>query len=547
VFRWARIGLVLAVGVFFFLWHAPLLSEAGRVRGFNSDAAIIALMGKKMAEGRGFDVFFWGQNYIGPLTSSFIALFGLIRGTVDPLALRLGTMVEVLLGILLMGWAVSRIDRRAAVATMVALAITPPVILRMMITPLGAEMAFLMGAALLALLLWYPRPLLLGVVAGIGWWMNQQVVFTLMAAALVLGWPRIRSFLPRPLALWRLEGLSGIPHALAWVLTRLGALLLVLFVVFDLLRVDVIPFVFGRATDALILLLVPLVLLHLRTVMLSRGDGEASPDATVSHPEILRSAQDDGRRWSVPLFVAGFALGYAPVWLGRIFGWYDRTYVFAFRLNYPSEVVEQVRSFWMVAAHWIGAAPGILGILYALVFCVFLVAGVRSARTEARILLALIPLANLAFYFVTAGVKPHYLIASVGPLFGVAALGAVDLWSRYRVPVIAGALIAILSLGTSAKLMHRELLAERDPLPLLAQIRAANCAVTYADFWVAYRYRFLDGERGAWIPYLSQNRTRAESFAAQRRPGQRCRVLEDGSVVRLAHDLSVVHQPPRRR
>jgi hypothetical protein len=511
--------------MFFFLWHSPLLSETGRVRGFNSDAAIIALMGKKMLEGRGFDIFFWGQNYIGPLTSMFIAATGLFLGAVSPLALRVGTMTEVLLGIGFIGMAVARVDRRAAVVTMVALAITPPVILRMMITPLGAEMAFVLASALLALFLWFPRPLLLGLVAGFGWWMNQQVVFTLLAIVLVLGWrsPAVRTFLPRPLDLWRLQGLSGIPQAFAWVLTRLGALLLALFIVFDLLHFDFLPFVLGRATDALLLLLVPLLILYLH----------------------------DWRSWRLPplaplaRFAAGFALGYAPVWLGRIFGWYDRTYVFGFRLNYPSEVVEQVRTFGAVAAHWIGAPPNVLGVLYALVFCGFVAVGVWSGRTEARVLLALIPLANVAFYFATAGGKPHYLIASVGPLFGVAALGAVELWSRYRVPVLAGAAIAVLSLGMSAKLMHREVLAEPDPLPLLAQVRAANCAVTYADFWVAYRYRFLDGERGAWIPYLSQNRTRAESFAAQRLPGQRCLVEKDGTVRQIAHDLPIVH-PARR-
>jgi hypothetical protein len=509
----------------FFLWHAPLLSEAGRIRGFNSDAAIIALMGKKMLEGRGFDIFFWGQNYIGPLTSSFIAAAGLFTGGVDPLALRVGTMVEVLLGILLTGLALWRIDRRAAVVTMMALAVTPPVILRMMIVPLGAEMAFVMAAALLVVYLYRPHPLLLGLVAGIGWWMNQQVVFTLLAIAVVVGFrsPWVRSLPIRPLDLWRLKGLTGIPQAFAWVFTRLGALLLVLFVVFDLLHLDVVPFAFGRVTDALILLLLAML--------------------------VLLAMQ--WRRWSLPplaplgLFALGFAAGYAPVWLGRIIGWYDRTYVFGFRLNHPSEVVEQARSLGSVLAHWIGAAPAFLGIVYALVFCAFVCVGVRNARTEGRALLALIPLANLAFYLVAAGGKPHYLIASVGPLFATAALGALDLWPRFRPFVLPGAAIAFLSLGISAHRMHQEVLNEPDPLPLLARVRAANCAVTYADFWIAYRYRFLDGERGAWIPYLSQNRTRAESFAMQKLPGQRCLVTLDGTVTPIAHDLPIVH--PQRR
>ncbi|HEX8616030.1 MAG TPA: hypothetical protein VF911_00480, partial [Thermoanaerobaculia bacterium] len=151
--RFGRIGLIVFVATLFFVWHAPLLTPAGRVRGFNSDAAIIALMGKKLLDGRGFDIFFWGQNYVGPMTSMFIAAAGAFTGGVGPLALRIGTLTEVLLGILLRGWAVSRIDRRAAIPTMLALAITPPVILRMMITPLGAEMAFVLAAALLGLML----------------------------------------------------------------------------------------------------------------------------------------------------------------------------------------------------------------------------------------------------------------------------------------------------------------------------------------------------------------------------------------------------------
>nr|MDQ3283669.1 hypothetical protein [Acidobacteriota bacterium] len=247
MFPLRRAGLIAALGLFFFLFHSPLLSVEGRVRGFNSDAAIIALMGKKMLEGRGFDVFFWGQNYVGPLTSMCIAAAGAFTGGVNPLALRLGTFAEVFAGILLVGWSIARIDRRAAIATMIALAITPPVLLRMMITPLGAEMSFVMGAALLAVVLQHvtsPRGWLshargqfaFGVVAAIGWWMNQQVVFTLLAAAIVLASrsAAMRGALTR-LRLrdrWMLRGealrwrrMPGVVQAFAWISTRVGALL----------------------------------------------------------------------------------------------------------------------------------------------------------------------------------------------------------------------------------------------------------------------------------------------------------------------------------
>jgi hypothetical protein len=532
VSRFARIGLILLIALLFFVWHAPLLSPEGRVRGFNSDAAIIALMGKKMLDGRGFDIFFWGQNYVGPLTSMFIAGAGALTGGVDPLALRLGTFLEVLAGIVLMGLAVWRLNPRAAVATMAALALTPPVLLRMMITPLGAEMAFVLAAALLALFFWYPRPLALGLLAGFSWWMNQQVVFTLIAIALVLAFrsPAVRRellLLPDRWA-FRTTPMTGVVQAFAWLSTRIGLLLLILFVVLDLLSIGVMPFVFGRATDALLLILVPLVVLPL--------------------------VFGEWRRFSLPplapalRFALGFATGYAPVWLGAIFGWYERTYVFAFRMNYPSGVLEQLRSLAPVAAHWTGAAPGLLGILYAIALCIFLGAALWNGRSsERRVLLALIPLGNFAFYLLAEGAKPHYLIASVAMLFALAALGAVDLWPRSRALVAAGAVIALLSLGTSARRMHQDVLREPDPLPLLARVEAAGCQVCYADFWLAYRYRLLDEERRAWIPYLSQNRTRAESRAIQQLPGQRCLVRLDGVVQQIVHDLPLSHEPPRSR
>lgn len=499
-----RAGLVLLIGALFFLWHAPLLSETGRVRGFNSDAAIIALMGKKMLEGRGFDIFFWGQNYVGPLTSMFIAAAGAFTGGVGPLALRLGVMAEVFLGILLTGGAVSLIDRRAGIATMVALAITPPVILRMMITPLGAEMAFVLASLLLLLFLRDAHPMLLGLAAGIGWWMNQQVVFTLIAIAIVAAY-RIR--LIRDVSIRR--------QPLALAISALGALLFLVFVVRDLFGLGFPPFFFGPAIDAVLLFLLPLpFLLRFRV----------APLASLA---------------ALPRFAAGFAIGYAPVWLGRLLGWYEPSYVFGFRLNYPSETVLYTRSFGDITPHWIGAN--------VVVFCILAGFGIWRSRSENRVLLALVPLINVAFFVATSGGKAHYLIASVGMLFGLAALGAVELWRRSRAICAALSIAVLITLGLSAKQMHQALLAEPDPLPILRAVRANQCAVTYADFWIAYRYRFLDGERRAWIPYLSQNRTRAESIAEQKLPGQRCLVSKEGVVTRIEGDLPLTHPPPRSR
>jgi hypothetical protein len=546
-----KVRRVLAPAVLaaaFFLWHFPLLTAAGRVRGFNSDAAIIALMGKKMLEGRGFDIFFWGQNYIGPLTSMFIAAAGAAIGTVNPLALRIGTFIEILLGIFLAAWAVGRIDRRAGLITAIALVITPPVILRMMITPLGAEMAFSLSAALLCVLLqhltappdqgWLSHSagqFGFGVLAGISWWMNQQVLFTLLAAALVFGarshlFTAIRGQL-HLLDRHRLRGqaigwrrLPGVLEALTWVVTRSGYLLLIAFVVVDLMGRPLLPFVIGPFADPLVLILAPQLLLPLllgewRRWRLPKGD-------------------ETGEVLSIARCAMGFAVGYAPVWLGRLLGWYESSYVFGFRVNRPGAAWQHVAtSFGDTFVQWTGKAPGPIGTAFAVVLLVLVCAGVLRKRTEARLLLMLIPLINLLFFVAVDAVKPHYMISSAAMLFGLAALGAVDLWDSsrpvLRVALAGAAVVAVLSMGLSAKAMHDRVLAENDPATLLQSVGENGCAVCYADFWIAYRFRLLDGERCAWIPYLSQNRTRLESAVMQKRAGQRCIVEKDWSVVRV--------------
>jgi hypothetical protein len=554
----ARSGVFLALAVFLFTWHAPLLSPEGRVRGFGSDAAIIALMGKKMFDGRGFDIFFWGQNYVGPLTSMFIAGAGFFTRGVDPLALRVGTFCEVLTGILLMGWGISRIDARAAVLTVVALAITPPVLLSMMINPLGAEMGFLCSAALFAVMAqhltaapgsgWLSRgagQVAFGALVGISWWMNQQVVFTLMAGALVFAFrsriatPVLREIRIGDRLMLRGEALGwrripGVVEALAWVMIRAGFLLLAAYVILDVAGKRGLPFVFGRATDALLLILSPLLVLPL----------------VFSEWRRWRFHADRAELAAALRVATGFALGYAPVWLGRILGWYTPSYVFHFSVSTPAGAVNSAATLLSgVVPPWIGMSPGPLGMVFGATLALLAVAGALRANTQARVLLVLIPMANFIFFVVARGAQVHYFITSTGMLYGVAALGGVALWDSrkrlVRVALAVAAVMAFASIGIASSNMRRETLSQPDPRPLLARVHAERCAVSYADFRIAYRYRFLDGERGAWIPYASENRTRAESFAFQRRSGQRCLVGNDGSVTPIPHDLPMVHKPPR--
>lgn len=568
--RFTRAGLVIFLAAGFVLWHLPLLTPHGRIRGTHSDAAIIGLMGKKIFEGRGFDFFFWGQNYVGPLTSLLTAAWAFVTGAADMLALRLAAFTEMLAGSLLTWWAVDRIDRRAAIATLALLVLTPPVLLTMMIAPLGAEMGFLGSTLIIALAMRRLEsdettgrarsrrvdgeidragsPTLFGVVAGLCWWMNQMVVFALAATAIVfaLRTPSVRKVLLhiRPIDRWNLRAdrlgwrpLPGVVAAFVWLATRLGALLLAAFIAVDLAGAPRLPFVIGPAADPLLLILVPHALLPIVL-----GEVRFRAFFRASRRELA----------ALTRFASGFVIAYLPVILGRLFGWYETSYGVGFRLNYPSEVLPQARELFVQISHWIGMR-GPAGVVFGIALFAFAILAAVRHRTRPGVqLLALVPLLNIG-YFLAAhlATKPHYLIASVGALFGLAAIGAADLWDRHRTgaraALVAIGLAAIISVGGSAAAMHRDLTSEPDPMPLLERVRGEGCAVVYADFWLAYRYRFLDQEQRAWIPYRSQNRTRAESYAMQKRPGLRCLVGTDGSVKRLPGDLPIAFEPPRSR
>ncbi len=554
-----RAAVIAGIAALFLVWHAPLLTPGGRIRGFDSDAAILALMGKKILDGRGFDVFFWGQTYMGPLTSMLTAAWGALLGAAGPLALRLAVFVESLAGTLLIWWGVDRIDSRAAVFTAIALALTPPVVLRMMINPLGAEMAFVLSAALFAVVMqhltapagrgWLSRragQFAFGTLAGFSWWMNQQVVFVLLAGGIVLA---VRSAIGR--RFWRAlrlrdrlllrQHVPGFVEAFAVVLTAIGCLLLVAYFVGGVVGTPAFPFVFGRVTDALILIAIPQIVVPI----VAREWTEWQFALTADEMRELAA---------VATFGAGVLAGYAPVWLGAIFHWYEPGYMFGFEPIEPGELIGKVRAFIGMVPHWAGIAMNPVGAAYLIALILVIANGLAHARGPARIFLALIPLANGGWYVLTRGVKPHYLISSAGMLIALAALGALDWWDSkrisVRVAITGAAIVALVSIAISSQATQNEALRGPDPMPLLQRVRDARCAVVYSEFWVAYRYRFLDGEQRAWIPYLSlntkpaPNRTRAESFAAQRLPGQRCVIQNDGGVVPIDRDLPLVHKMP---
>lgn len=472
----AAIAAILAAFVFVRL---PLLTRDASVRGWNGDTSIFGLMAKKIRDGRGLDVYYWGQNYMGPLTPAVAA--GIRKAFLDPagfggegapLALRLAGMSEIAFGICLFFLGLTRLfGRTIAAAAGLWMALGPPFLVRLSAVPRGPEMAFALGSILFFLAagaLTRPNSLVeraagrfvFGLLAGVGWWMNQTIAFILLPAAAVV---------------------------------------------------------------------------------------------------LLRSPRRD-TRFAAPL-VCGAALGYAPVWMGRLFGWYEihlGTVVPPWRLSgLPGRLLR-----FLGADAW--RFVGLDGVLPA---------PLMAAGALILLSLLLLPRARsgaLAFVGATAGLaaavlflkdldpaQDRYLAAALPAALALLLVPvgeATDLLRR-RIPaglaaILPGglALLAAVFLSRQARDTVEGLLREPDPREPLRTIAEEGYTVCHAGYDTAYTLQFLSDERVRFVPYHSPDRNRKLSAELRALPGPQCLVTDDGAVRRwLPSDAAQEGGPARRR
>jgi len=158
----------------------------------DSDEAIVGLMGRHILEGRGIPTFYYGQHYMGSLeaivASGSFALFGATPFTLSLVPLACAVLLVPLMYAL--GRAIA-----GRIAGLVAALLTafPPAGLIVWSTKArgGFIEILLLGAlALLVAARWFQGdlkklryPALLGAVLGLGWWVNNQIVYFIVPIA----------------------------------------------------------------------------------------------------------------------------------------------------------------------------------------------------------------------------------------------------------------------------------------------------------------------------------------------------------------------------
>lgn len=478
----------------FVLVRLPLLTNDASVRGWNGDTSIFGLMAKRIHDGNGFDVFFWGQNYMGPLTSAVAA--AIRKLLLDPagvgaeggaISLRLASMSEIAFGIVLYVLGLTRLfGRLIAMAVGLWMAIGPPFLLRLSAVPRGPEMSFALGSVLFFLAagaLTRPRPFLhrpeghfvLGLLAGVGWWMNQTIAFVLLPVAALL---------------------------------------------------------------------------------------------------LFRSAADSWRRWARCLtpVLGGAALGYSPVWMGRLLGWYEPAegavvtpWLWA---GLPARFVRFLGTDSWRLVGLDGLLPAPILAAAALVPLWLLLRRLRrllrslgreAFRFEALDLVgAIVGLGALVSFF--KGLSPagdRYLAPALPAVLALLLVSFAEAMEFLRQRV-RPALVVLFSFGLAllaaaflvrgAQVVVERLLLEPDPRAPLRAIFEGGYTVCHAGYETTYMLPFLSDERVRFIPFHSPDRNRRLSAELRRSPEPHCLVAADGSVRRwLPSDAAQEGGPARQR
>ncbi len=167
-----------------------------RASGFTIDAdeAIVGLMGRDILLGRGVPVFYYGQHYMGSLEALMASVSFAVFGA-KPFALQLVPLIWSLFLIVLAYWLARLLaGRRAGLIAAALTALPPPALVVWSSKARGGfiEVVVLGGIALCLTIKWLRQnpnrlryPAAIGVVLGVGWWVNNQILYFIAPIACV--------------------------------------------------------------------------------------------------------------------------------------------------------------------------------------------------------------------------------------------------------------------------------------------------------------------------------------------------------------------------
>lgn len=182
--------IVLAIGFFIRL---DFLIASDFV--IDSDEAIVGLMAKHIREFKAFPIFYYGQHYMGSLEALMVALVSVVTG-LNNYALKTVPLLATLFFILIVYLITLEVfNKKAARISALLSAISPVAFIIWSTKARGGfiELIVIGGLALLVLIralkyrqVGFSSLFLISFLLGLGWWVNNQIIYFMLPVFLVL-------------------------------------------------------------------------------------------------------------------------------------------------------------------------------------------------------------------------------------------------------------------------------------------------------------------------------------------------------------------------
>lgn len=482
----------------FFLLRAPLLPLWWP--DFHSDFALVGIMAQHTKAGS-FPIYFYGQNYMGGLEWLTAALFSRIVDTGPSVSLDVLRANSLLWWFAAgMAWVAASRRWSIPVSHLVGWLFafgTLPLLQVSVLQELSPQALFF--GALLVMQLLAPKGLLgrrgflFGVVLGLAWWTNQGVVFFLLPALFLFqalpGRWRENSLVKKMLT--PVRGLRW-AYILGGILISIGAIIAIfggLTIAQGGFRLKV-PNGISLVRDCVLVLL---ALQFGRAFLALRANGQL-------------------REVFLPFWpaAAGFLLGFSPVWLGRIFGLFEKGYGVGLAIVpiwfWPSQLRALVAGLFEVLFSqqiWVSGAYLIVG------FVGWRLGAHKRISGLLKFCLAVFLLNS--FYVVfsdrSMGVPIRYLYPAFIALILAASTMAVSIpqvWARAICMALLMASSAMGAIQSRNYLVKRadDLIYRKTNLENVVKIfQGSGIEYCWGDYWSSYLLTYLTEQRTILSPH----------------------------------------------
>lgn len=487
---------------------------------FNADQAVLGLMAKHILEGHPM-VYYYGQGYMGSL-EAFTAALLFKFGGMTPLMVQIAPFLFFLAFLAINYFLILKVfDFITAVTVSLLLALSPPALSALSVTALGGypETLFFGTLTLWLLICWRERKnpwtgFAAGLTAGIGFWVNNLIIFYFFAAAVFI-------FLNSGFRAFFRE-FKNFRHVEIPIWLRIVLFAVNLFIAFYFIHEFASFLTSGNPLQIggfkIPLSNLPFHVKKLKNIILLAGAEWLVLYFYYAWPERFKNRL----KQIFPLMI-GFAIGTTPAWTYYLLGGEGYRMIHGSCLVYLKDLLPKFSELVNE-----GLAGTILGIprqpilrISGFFFC-FAALAFYFSRFGKRLLHPkndAEPYAFFPFYLTAAGfficlfnnlVSMRYLLPlfSAVPLMMALGLRAVYSRSRTLFSVFTAGILAVYLAGNILLIRTppAKPQAEQDYQNLIAYLDEKEIRGAYANYWISYMLTFLTREKIIGSPYQSHDR-----------------------------------------